>query len=367
MEQKTKETKLKFKDLLNKYKISFPKVGEIVKGRVIDIGRNEIKVDIGGIALGTVRGPELYDESGEYTNLKIGDKVEAMVIEPENEKGEIELSFQVAGHQKAWEKLHKIKKKGEIIEVKIFDANKGGLMAKFKNLVGFIPVSQLSPEHYPRVPGGDKERILEKLKKFVGKNLRVKIIDLEEKERKLIFSEKIAWEEDQKNVLDKYKVGNIVEGEITAVTDFGAFVKFGENLEGLIHISEIAWQRIEDPKDFLKVGQKVKAEIINIENSKIYLSIKKLAADPWKDIEKKYKIGQIVKGKVLKVNPFGLFVEITPEIHGLAHISELSSKPIKDIYKFAKAGDVFKFKIVSLEPEEHRLGLSLRALEKKKK
>ena len=177
---------------------------------------------------------------------------------------------------------------------------------------------------------------------------------------KLIVSEKSVWETKQESVISKYKVGDKVEGDVTAVTDFGAFVRFDDNLEGLVHISEIAWQRIDHPRDVLKVGDHVRAEIINIEGSKIFLSMKKLVDDPWKKAGEKFRVGQSVKGKVIKINPFGLFVELDPDIHGLAHISELSNKPVKDVNEIARIGDEFDFRIVSIDPDNHRLGLSLR-------
>jgi ribosomal protein S1 len=211
------------------------------------------------------------------------------------------------------------------------------------------------------VAGGDKAKILEKLKLFVGKSMDVRVIDLNEGEEKLIVSEKAVWEEKQKNVISKFKVGDIIEGDVSALADFGAFVKF-DILEGLVHISEIAWQRIDHPRDLLKVGAKVKAEIIGIEGSKIFLSMKKLIQDPWKAVASKYKVGQKITGKVLKINPFGFFVELDPDIHGLAHISELASKPVTDPGEIAKVGEEKEFMIVSIEPEQHRLGLSLKAL-----
>ncbi len=219
------------------------------------------------------------------------------------------------------------------------------------------------PEHYPRVPGGDKNKILDRLKSYVGQEFEVKVIDVEKVDEKLIVSEKAAWEEHQKDVIASYKVGDTVEGAVTAVTDFGAFVEFGDNkLEGLIHISELTWQRIDDPSDIVKVGDIVKAEIINVDGSKIFLSMKKLKQDPWTNVAERYKVGDTVEGTVLKVNPFGLFVELDPEIHGLAHISELSEKPIQDVNEIAKAGQKLTFKILSIEPNDHRLGLSIKAL-----
>ncbi|NCN07713.1 S1 RNA-binding domain-containing protein [Candidatus Falkowbacteria bacterium] len=356
-----------FKKLLeDKQYFNLPKVGDLVKGTIISASKNEVHIDMGGTFTGLVRGKECYSESEEYRNLKPGDEVEATVLEPENENGEIELSFRYAGRQKAWKIIKDVEEDNKITEAIITDANKGGLMIKVGSTMGFLPVSQLSPEHYPRVPGGDKNRILEILKSYIGQKFEVKIIDTDESEDKLIVSEKGAWEETQKDVINRYKVGQIVEGVVTAVTDFGIFVEF-DKLEGLIHISEIAWKRIDNPSDFVKVGEHIKAEIIGIENSKIFLSMKKLQKDPWEGIEKRYQIGEKVKGKVLKANPFGLFVELDEDIHGLAHISQLSNKPISNIEEIAKTGDTVELYVVSMDAKNHRLGLSLLKPEPKKK
>lgn len=359
----TKTAAVDLKTLLaDKDWLKIPKVADVVKGKIISVAKNEIRVDIEGYKTGVVRGRELFAEAGEYADLKVGDEVAATVIDMENELGEVELSFRYAGQQKAWETLRKLMETGELLPAKIIEANKGGLLARVNHVNGFLPVSQLSPDNYPRVTGGDKIKILEKLKSFVGQSMNVKVIDVNEREEKLIVSEKAVWEEAQKGVLDKYKVGDTVEGVITAIADFGVFVKF-DNLEGLVHISEIAWQRIDHPRDLVKVGDAVKAEIIGIEGSKLFLSMKKLIQDPWKAVGEKYKVGDTVEGKVLKVNPFGFFVELDRDIHGLAHISELSKKPIKNVADIGKVGDTLKFKIVSIEPEQHRLGLSLKAME----
>lgn len=354
------------KKLLNEKEfLNIPKVTDVVKGTVISASKNEVKIDVPGYNVGVVRGRELFEESSEYGKLKPGDEVEATVIELENENGELELSFRYAGHQKAWENLNKLVENKEITSVKVLDANKGGLIVKLHSVIGFLPVSQLSPENYPRVSGGDKSKILEKLKSFVGQSIEVRIIDADERNEKLIVSEKAVWEEQQKDLIDKYKIGDTVEGTVTAVADFGVFVKF-DNLEGLVHISEIAWQRIDHPKDIVRVGQDVKAEIIAIEGSKIFLSMRKLQTDPWAEVAKKYKIGQKVTGKVLKINPFGLFVELDNDIHGLAHISELSDKPIENMSEIAKIGEDKEFTIISIEPNQHRLGLSLKGPQKEK-
>jgi len=356
-----------FKTLLeDKAFLGIPKVGDTVKGKIIATAKNEVKIDIEGYRTGVVRGPELNDPSLAYEEVKIGDAVEATVVDLENENGDVELSFRFAGHRKAWDNIQELFRSGEPIAVKVAEASKGGLLVRLNHIPGFLPVSQLAPDNYPRVSGGDKSKILEKLKTFVGKTMEVRVIDMNEKEEKLIVSEKAVWESRQKNVIAKYKVGDIVEGEVSALTDFGAFVKF-DILEGLIHISEIAWQRIDHPRDLLKVGDRVKAEVIGIEGSKIFLSMKKLIADPWRSVGEKYRVGEVVKGKILKVNPFGFFVELDPEIHGLAHVSELSTKSVSDPHTLGKAGEEREFMIVSIEPEQHRLGLSLKALQQKRK
>jgi small subunit ribosomal protein S1 len=351
--------------------LNVPKLGDLIIGKVVATKGREVRIDVNGLTTGVVRGRELFAESDAYSDLKPGDEVEATVVGLENEAGEMELSFRYAGNKKSWEEIRTFFESGEAMSVKVLDANKGGLIVKVQHVSGFLPVSQLAPEHYPRVTGGDKQKILDKLKDFVGSTMKVKVLDMNEADEKLIMSEKAIWESEQKNVISQISVGDVIEGEITALADFGAFIKFnpkGEpetNLEGLVHISEIAWQRIDHPKDILTAGEAVKAEVIGIEGSKIFLSIKKMQADPWSGVEEKYKVGETVEGTVLKVNPFGLFVELDKDIHGLAHISELSDQPVEDVNTIAKSGDVVKFKIVSIEPKEHRLGLSLKAMDSK--
>lgn len=368
-EDKVKESnqpKGDFKKLLEEGDfVKLPKVGDLIKGKLIAISKSEAHVDIDGVTAGIVRGREFFDDVSEAKGLKPGDEVEATVLELENEAGEMELSFRYAGQQKAWVEIAKYLESGEVVEVKVVDANKGGLMIKVSQVAGFLPVSQLATEHYPRVPGGDKNKILEKLKSYIGQSFKVKVITADEGEDKLVVSEKSVWEELQKDVIAKYKVEDKVDTKITAVTDFGVFVEFGEKLEGLVHISELAWQRIDDPREYYKVGEELKAEIISVDGSKIFLSFKKLKQDPWHDVDKKYKVGDVVEGKVLKTNPFGVFVELDKDIHGLAHISELADRPVSNPEEIAKLGAMMKFKILSIEPKNHRLGLSLKAVKSK--
>jgi small subunit ribosomal protein S1 len=355
----SEDKKNDFSKLLEADSFKIPQAGETVKGVVVTASKSEVRLDIDGVLIGVVRGPELYEEADEYANLKPGDEVEATVIEEENENGELELSFRFAGQQKAWTNLYDAFENKKTIKVRILDANKGGLLARYMQIQGFLPVSQLAPDNYPRVSGGDKGKILEKLKSFVGRDFEVQVITLDEKEDKIIFSEKNIWSERQKDVIAKYKVGTKVEGGVTAVTDFGVFISFGDNMEGLIHISELAWQRIDSPSDLYKVGDKIEAEVISLEDSKIFLSAKKLLKDPWEMASDKYKTGDIVKGKILKVNAFGLFVKLDRDIHGLAHISQLGLAPDQKIHEVFKSREERNFEIMQIEAKEHRLGLKL--------
>ncbi len=346
--------------------IALPNVNDIVEGVVISAAKNEVCIDINGLVVGVVRGPELFDESGDFSNLKVGDKVTATVLELENENGELELSFRQAGHKKAWEKLEALHGTNEVVDAQIMDANKGGLIVRVGRVSGFLPVSQLSVEHYPRVEGGNKAKILERLQTYITQHFRVKVIDVDEADEKLIVSEKMAKAEQQQEKIAQYKVGDNISGKVTGVVDFGAFVEFGDNLEGLVHISEIAWQRIDNPKEYLKVGDEVPAQIIAIDNGKISLSIRNLIKDPWLDVVARYKVGDTVQGKVLKLNPFGAFVELDSDIHGLAHISELSYRKLNSPAEILNVNDVYDFKVISIEPGKHRLGLSYKTLHEQK-
>jgi len=348
-----------FSALLEKEELKIPQTGDIVRGVVLAASKAEVRLDIDGVATGIVRGPELYDEAEEYSSLKPGDEVEAMVVEEENEHGDMELSFRQVGQEKAWDKLREAHKNKATVMVKIVDANKGGLLSRYYQINGFLPVSQLAPDNYPRVSGGDKSKILEKLKSFVGQEFEVNVITIDENDGKIIFSEKDVWNKKQKHILDKYQVGQIVDGKITAVTNFGVFISFDENMEGLIHISELAWQRIDSPSSLYKVGDKIKAEIVTIDGNKIFLSAKKIMKDPWIEAANKYQIGQVVKGSILKINPFGLFVKLDDDIHGLAHLMQLNLNKQQKINDLFKIGEEKSFEILSISPQEHRLALKL--------
>lgn len=343
-----------------------PKVNDSIDGIIFDIGSNAIYLDLGRLGAGVVRGEELRTGLVSTKDMHIGDRVTAVVEELDNEKGLLELSFRQAGLEKAWGDLQEKMTSKETIKANILFANKGGLMIKVNGIDGFLPVSQLMPEHYPRVEDSDKNKILSKLKDYIGKDFSVRIIDVNADAKKLIVSEKAIFEEERKEALDDFQVGDIIEGRVSGVVDFGAFIKFGpkgqdldkvsedKKLEGLVHISELAWQLIENPRDIVKEDDIAKAKIINVDNNRVSLSIKALEEDPWKNIEGKYKVGQKVKGTVFRLNRFGAFVRLDNNIHGLTHVSKIS-----DDAQELVMNKEYDFEILSIEAATHKMGLRL--------
>ncbi len=334
------------------------RVGEIVQAKIVGKGKASAFFDLSPRGAGIIFGREFYEARDKLKSLKSGETIFAKIVDLENEQGYLELSLTRAGRELAWEELRQKKEKEEIIKVKISGANKGGLLAEVSGISGFLPVSQLSSANYPKVEGGDSQKILRALQAFVGQEMEVKIFDFNEKEEKLILSEKAKDSKKTEELLKNYKIGDLVEVEVTGIVDFGVFVKFAdEELEGLIHISELDWQLIEDPSEIIRVGQKVKAKIIDISQGKISLSLKALKKDPWQNIEDEYKKGDLVKGEVIKLNPFGAFVKISDQIQGLCHISEFGSQ--KKMEEILGIGKKYDFQILLLEPKEHRMTLHL--------
>lgn len=238
-------------------------------------GISSIFLDLGAIGTGIIYGKEFQDSKERLKSLKVGEKIFAKIVDLENDEGYVELSTSGASREIAFDALEQKKEKGELIKVKILRANKGGLITEVSGIPSFLPVSQLSREHYPKVEGGDTNKILKELQNFLGQELEVKILGLSQEDGQIILSEKAKDLDAKREILKNYKIGDIVDGEITGVTDFGAFIKFND-LEGLIHISELDWKIVEDPNQVVKVGDKVKAKIIKIFNDKVFLSLKAL-------------------------------------------------------------------------------------------
>jgi small subunit ribosomal protein S1 len=339
-------------------------VGSTVEGKVVARDRSSLFIDLGIHGTGIIFGREFYNVKEVVKNLEVGDKVFAKIVELENDEGYRELSLKDATKEISWKRLKDLRDSAQILTVRITGVNKGGLLTTLDGIQAFLPVSQLAPEHYPRVADADKQKILKELQKFIGKTLEVKILDLLAQENKLILSEKAKSEEKTKETLKNYSKGDTIEGEITGIADFGAFIKFpypveneNEQIEGLIHISELDWQLVENPVEVVKVGEIVKAQIININNNQVFLSLKSLKKNPWEEIEKEYSKGDMIKGKVTKFSTFGAFVEIAPKIRGLCHISEFESK--EKMEEQMKIGETYNFQVLLIEPREHRMSLKL--------
>ena len=336
-----------------------PKEGEIVAGTIIAREGGEIYIDLGRGGIGIIYGREYYEAQDKLKDKKIGDVISAKIVELENEHGLRELSLAEAGRENAWQKLTRMKDEQELASVKITSANRGGLMIEKEGIEGFLPVSQLAPAHYPRVEGGDKEKILRELQKFIGETLDVRVLDVDQRQNKFIVSEKAGEQEAIKKALAKYGVGDTVEGEITGVVDFGAFIRLDPFIEGLIHISELDWQLIQDPHDVVKVGDKVQAKIVDITpDGRISLSIKALRDDPWGKISAKYKQGDITKGTVAKLNNYGALIKLDEGVQGLVHISEFASE--EEMRIKLEEGKKHNFEILHVSPEERRIALRLK-------
>ncbi|MEK9174880.1 MAG: S1 RNA-binding domain-containing protein, partial [Patescibacteria group bacterium] len=349
-------TTLTMKDLLQEKNIALilPKVGDTLQGQVIEKGRNRIYLDLNGFRIGILYKTELENSNANLQDIKKGDVLSVKITDLENKDGLVEVSLMQATLDQSWEEVKNLKQTGEVLGVKITAANRGGLVAQVNGLPAFLPVSQLSSQNYPHVEGGDKEEILKLLKKFVGETLLVKVIDCDQKNGKVILSEKAKISKEVEGKLANYKVGDLVAGEISGLVDFGAFVTF-DSIEGLVHISEIGWQLVEKPSDVLKIGDQIQAKVIVVEGDKISLSLKALKQNPWDEVDKKYKKGDSVNGTVVKFNPFGAFVKLDTEIQGLAHISEF--KTYKDMLAAVELGKTYPFKISALEPKEYKLAL----------
>ncbi len=336
------------------------KVGEIIEGKIVGKGRSAVYLDLGMFGTGIIYGKEYQAARDLLRKCEDGEKVFAKIVSLENEDGYVELSASKAGQEFAWDTIKEKKDDEEMVKVKILGANKGGLLAKIMNIQAFLPVSQLSSDNYPKVEGGDSTKILRELQKFIGTEMDVKVLDFNQKEEKLIISEKVKEMEKARELLKNYNVGDIVEGKITGIADFGAFISFGDGVEGLIHISEMAWQIIKNPSEVVKEGETIKAKIIEINNDRAFLSLKALKNNPWEKINDKYIKGDVVKGKVSKINPFGAFIQLITEkgddgdkIQGLCHVSEFGT--VEKMSENLEIDKEYNFEIVSLEPKEHRM------------
>lgn len=356
--------KVSMDDLLEQSDLQALKQGDAIEASVTSIKKHEVWLDLGPHGIGVV----MRREIGHGQSLEMGQKVKASVVDPEIENGHALLSLRKAAKDKGWDELQNFFDKQEVIEVEAYDANRGGLLVELEGIRGFLPVSQLSADHYPRVSGADKDEILQRLNSLVNKPLRVRLLDVSRKDNKLIFSEKEAIKDDIQSRFSELKAGDVAEGTVTGVIDFGAFVNV-DGIEGLIHISEISWERVEDPRNYVKVGDKIKAKIIAIDKDRLSLSLKQMSEDPWiKDVEK-IKKGQTVEGTITRITPFGAFVQLTPAVEALVHVSEIAegNNDTVDPEKIFKLNEKKKFKILDINQEARKIALSLKESKSKKK
>ena len=328
--------------------------GEVITGKVLSVRKHEVLIDLGAQGVGYVPRREV----GFSRALNEGDEVTASVVDPELDNGFSLLSLRKAAKDRGWEEVAVKLESGEIIEVSPYDANRGGLLVEYEGVRGFLPVSQLSAEHYPRVGSSDKDEILQRLNSLVGQTLKVRILDSDRKANKLIFSEKEAIKDGLAERFEKLKVGDKVTGVVTGVVDFGVFVNV-EGIEGLVHISEISWERVNNPSDYVKVGQTIEAKIISIDKDRLSLSIKQLTQDPWLDEVEQFKAGEKVEGTVTRITPFGAFVQISPAVEALVHISALGDGSDVDPEKVFTLNERKTFTILDIDKESRKISLSL--------
>lgn len=329
--------------------------GDKVMGNIIFVAKNQALIDVPNVGLGVVRGRELYNEEF-LAKLKVGEEIEAVILELDNELGIMELSFREIGKDKIWEDIQNAYEEKLVIECKIREANRGGFMVKVKGVDGFLPASLLAPAHAIKNVSVEDNSLLNQMKEYVGQTFAVKVININFDNETLIVSEKAVSDEAAQIKLQKYKVGSIIEGTVVGVVDFGVFIRFDEDLEGLIHISEIAWKKVEDPRKDFKSGQKVQAKIVDIDkNGRINLSVKQLLENPWINFSKQAKPGDKFIGTVSKVVSYGAIIVNDDDIQGLCHISQVAKEEIKnpaEIHKYLKIGEKKEFQVLSLETDE---------------
>lgn len=333
-----------------------PLPGDLVEGPVIALDKASVYIDLAPFGTGIIYGREFIIARDVIKKINIGDVIAAKIVDTAHKDGYFELSLKEARQALIWSEAEAAIKEKRTLELPVKEANKGGLLIEWQGIVGFLPASQLKAEHYPRVGDGDKDKILEELKKLVGTRILVSIITADPKEGKLIFSEKGLEHKEKEKIVSKYEIGDTVSGTVTGVVDFGVFVKLEEGLEGLVHISEIDWGLVDDPRNFVKVGQKIQAKIIEIKDGKISLSLKQLKQNPWTEASKKYKKDQMVTGVIIKFNKHGALASIEEGVAGLVHVSEFGSED--KLKKALELGKTYQFKITLFDPKEQKMALS---------
>lgn len=341
-------------DLLEEVQHKQLVAGEVIEATILSVAKHEVWLDLGVNGVGVVPRREI----GYGQKLAVGDQVVASVVDPEVEDGQALLSLRKAAKDRGWDEVKALFEKGDTIEVTPYDANRGGLLVELEGVRGFLPVSQLSAEHYPRVGSSDKDEILQRLNALTNQTIKVRILDADRKSNKLIFSEKEAIREDMQSRFEKLQIGDTVKGVVTGVVDYGAFVNV-DGIEGLVHISEISWERVENPSDYVKTGDVIDAKIIAIDKDRLSLSMKQTQEDPWATEAEGFKKGDVVEGTVTRITPFGAFIQLSPAVEALVHISELGESHGADPEKLFKLNEKKQFKILDIDRDNRKISLSL--------
>jgi small subunit ribosomal protein S1 len=331
------------------------KIGDKVSGEIISLAKNQAILSIPNTGLGMVRGKELYNE--EYlAKLKVGETVEAVIVDLDNEQGYVELSFRAIGRDRIWQEISAAFEAKATVPAKIRDANRGGFLIKVHGIDGFLPASLLSPTHAIKSNAVEEKSMANKMKKYVGQTFNVKLVNISPETDSVIASEKAVSDEISQLKLQQYKIGDMIEGAIVGIVDFGLFVRFDEDLEGLVHISEISWKKVENPYKEYRVGEKIKAKIVDIDKeNRINLSIKQTIQDPWVEFAKTVKPGSTFRGVVSKIATYGAIVVSDHDIQGLCHISQISDKNIESpakIHEFIKPGQAYDFTVLSVDNDQ---------------
>ncbi len=342
-------------------KIFRPKPGELVEGTIVYKGKNKLLLDLEGVSTGIISGRELRDSFNTFKDLNIGDPAAAMVLEEENEEGLVVMSLRMASQRKAWDKFHKLIEQDATMKFIAQEANKGGLIANIDGIRAFLPVSQLAPVNYPRVNNAEAGEIINRLQKFIGHSFTVKIVTMDEEAGKIVVSERDAMSEERAKALEHLKIGDEKEGAVSGIVKFGLFVTF-EGLEGLVHISEIAWGHVKNPSEYAEMGDRVKVKVIGIDGDKLSLSIKQLTKDPWEEVAERYPVGKKVSGTVVRFADYGAFLKLEKDINGLVHLSEIAHTKVTDPAQALTIGQKVDAQVINIDVDERRIGLSIKAL-----
>jgi small subunit ribosomal protein S1 len=345
--------------------MEWPKEGSVVEVEFVKLAPHRAYFDMGRFGTGIVFGVELQNAKEAVRKLEPGAKLHAKIVSLDGEEGCVELSLAEAGKQKLWQEAKDFAESGEVVKAKIVSANAGGLMAALPSanegeLKAFLPVSQLSLEHYPKVPDGDRQKITDELKKFVGQEMNVKIIDANPRTGKIIVSEREVLSANVKELLGAYTIGQLVDCVVSGIADFGVFVRFVDNpeIEGMIHISELDYKLVENPKDLVKLNDQLKVKIIDIKEGRVFLSLKALKEDPWTTMGDRFKPGDAVDGRVYKFNPFGAVVALPGDFQGMVHVSEFGGQD--EMKKALTPGQTYPFIIDAVKPDEKRITLKMK-------